>query len=241
MDSDLAKTIKQLYDEQVANDRRSIVIRQTTEAEGTSQSGTAGLLIPLDGMLIGVAEMKFKLVFNDGFAVGENSSAGTPSTTVIGNGANTYPTLQSWKNAFPVGSVVLADNAYGAQCWDYAAGFWKAQTGRTLSTGVLANGQPTGMVKHSYDWANVRAYNMGSEFDNVTSWNNVQPGDWLFFNNGTYGHVAMAVSSPNSSGQITVWDQNTTGIPYPAGGAAIAERTITSANFIGALRYKAWH
>lgn len=245
MDEELAKTVKRLYDEQVANDRRSVVIRQTTEAEGTANNGTAGLLIPLDGMLISVSELKFKLVFNDGFAVGANQSGGVPHVKVVDNGANTYPTLASWKAAYPPGSVVLADNAYGAQCWDYAAGFWKAQVGRTLSTGVWSNGESTGMVAHSYDWADVRAYNMGTTFQDMGStWTNIKAGDWLFWNTGTWGHVAMAVEDYQSShpDYIMVWNQNVDGLtPYPGGGTVLGETKGSRSGFIGALRYKPWH
>lgn len=245
MDSEIAKTVKQLYDEYKQNDRRSVYIRQTTEANAESQNGTAGLLIPLDGMMVSISELKFKLVFNDGFAVGTNQSGGAPHVKVVDNGANTYPTLASWKAAFPLGSVVLADNLYGAQCWDYAAGFWKAQVGRTLSTGVYANGESTGMVAHSYDWADVRAYNMGTTFQDMgNTWTNIKAGDWLFWDTGTWGHVAMAVEDYQSSHPeyIMVWNQNgASGVPYPAGGKNLAEDKGYRTGFIGALRYRPWH
>lgn len=224
---DMTKTVKALYDEMVANDRRSVVVRSVEEHSAQAYSGTAGLMLPLDGMLIGVAEMKFKLVFNEGFA--GDIPQGVPTGTSVGYGYQAFQTLTSWMTTFPLGSAVLADNAWGAQCWDYAAAFWKQQVGRTLST---AN---TGNVRAA--WENARAYNLGSEFEAITSWSNIKRGDWLFFGGSVTGHVAMAIESPTGN-SVKVWNQNWSGQAYPLGGKVLSEDTITNANFLGAMRYK---
>lgn len=214
--------------------RRATIVHSSGEEHyAESVNGEAVLFFPTDGLIMQISDYQFKLIINEGvvrntndFAIGQRESSGY----------NKYPTLQSWLQAYPEGAAIDQDGYYGAQCWDYAAAFWLAQTGRTLVTGGN-NG-----VKNA--WLLNASLNAGSEFEMITTWSQIRAGDWVVWTNAGTGHIAMAAASPSGT-TLQVYDQNSVGAPYATGGRAIARHTMNQndsyGTFVGAFRYKAWN
>lgn len=195
-----------------------------------SEGGTATVYLAHDNDMCFISDYKFKLVLGDGNSSSHGSNV--PVSADIIRGYNTWKSMSEFQAAYPIGTAVDVDGAYGAQCWDYASAFWWGQCNRGFATGGdNARGS----------WTAARDINAGTEFDLISSWQELMPGDWIVWGNGSFGHVAMAVSFP-SGGSITVWNQNgETGIPWPTGGKAISQDVCTSGGFLGAFRYRAWH
>lgn len=122
------------------------------------------------------------------------------------------------------------DGAYGSQCWDLADMFWQNYAGRNFST------CGTGMAKGSW---NCKEYNAGNEFELITNVYSIQPGDWLIFSMGKYGHVGMAMGTYNN-GYVSLLGQNQGGEPCADGGAAANIVNINLNSFIGAFRPKTY-
>lgn len=209
--------------------RKHTIVRTCGEEHSANGSGSATVWLTLDNDMAYISEMKFKLVF------GSPNSSTTPSAPSGSGqrpqqwGENTWPNMQSFLNAYPIGSYVDTDGYYGAQCWDYANAFWTGQVNRRLETG---NGQARGT------WT-LRAQNAGTEFSLVYDWNSIKAGDWIVWGGGTYGHIAMAASAPVGS-TVACYGENQGGAPVAVGGAAVNLTTLTQANFLGAFRYKNW-
>lgn len=222
-------TVQRLLESQ----RRATIVHVNGEEHSAdSVDGEATMFFPTDGLTMQTSLFQFKIIINNGIAQNTND-------WVIGQrvpaGYNTYPTLESWLNAFPEGAAIDQDGYWGATCWDYAAAFWYAQTGRTLVTGGN-NG-----VKNA--WLLNADVNAGSEFEKITDWSSIKAGDWVVWTNSGTGHIAMATASP-SGNTLQVMDQNSTGAPFSTGGRAIVKRTANRSDgygtFVGAFRYKAW-
>lgn len=211
--------------------RRAFNVRiNGEEHSGSSRNGVAQIHFPIDGQLMQVSELAFKLIINDGFVAGggDDSSACTNWKW----GLLTYPTYQSWLTRYPVGSQVNVDCTFGCQCVDYSSAFWRAQVNRNLVTG---NGYAWGI------WVN-RSTNAGDDFQLIYSWNSIQPGDWVVWGNNGTGHIAMAMSCPNpSTSQILFRNQNAIG---SGNGAPMTDNiygpTLGSNTFQGAFRFKNW-
>ena len=120
------------------------------------------------------------------------------------------------------------DNYYGFQCWDGAALLWQ-QIGRDLSTGG------TGAAKGC--WTHARDKNAGSDFDVVTSQNNLRRGDVIVFGGGQYGHIGF-VDRINGDGTINVLGQNQNG---GVNGSPFNVIRMSLGNFLGAFRFKRWN
>ena len=127
-----------------------------------------------------------------------------------------------------IGQCVDVDGAYGSQCYDLAALFWQNYTedGRTLST------CGTGAAKGTLNCVD---YNAGSDFTFITDPTQLQPGDWVVFTNGTYGHIGMAMGYYNN-GYITLLGTNQGGSSCSGGGSSANVINISLANFGGAFR-----
>ena len=124
------------------------------------------------------------------------------------------------------------DGAYGGQCWDYGDLFWQNYAGRRLST------CGTGAAKGT--WAGDCKYvNAGDDFELITDPAKLQPGDWVVFNNGTWGHIGMALGYTQGN-YIMLAGQNQGGAACSGGGAAVNVINISLGSFAGAFRPKAY-
>lgn len=160
-----------------------------------------------------------------------------PEGEECGRGA-AYPyvdtsTPQAFLNA-TLGGCYDVDGYFNEQCWDYAALFFLNYAGRTFYT------CGTGAAKGAFAdgcWQK----NAGNEFVFITNPAELQPGDIVGFNNGTFGHVGMATGYYNN-GYITLQGQNQGGGLCP--GSTMGARTniinISLRSFAGAFRPKTY-
>lgn len=213
------------------NQRRSTIVRKYGEEHDADFVGdTATFYLPVDTDMEYISELKIKLVLGTIGSGGSNaggSYAGAP------HGVNLYSSFEAWITAYPVGTAVNVDGAYGAQCWDYAAAFWYGQVNRLLQTG------PNHSAREC--WTVNRTTNAGSEFDLITDKTKIKAGDWIVFGGGNYGHIGMAAEDYKGINSIHLYGQNQGGQPMPQGGASINITVMSLENFLGAFRYKRWH
>lgn len=248
---DILKRLAALERNQNSGQRRAFNVRVNGEEHSaTSRNGTANILFPIDGQGMTFSECMFKLIFNDGI-----KGTPSPNENYCDNwekGHLLYPTLESWKARYPLGSGVNVDCAYGITCWDYACAFWWAQVHRTLSTGIeFSDGTTTpgkGMA-----WGTMtpvmRPINQAIEFEYISEWTRIQPGDWVVWGNYGTGHIAMAMScAPYEWSKITFWQQSGDG--SDAGKTVFSQemgKTVASGiagavnTFQGAYRLKNWY
>lgn len=160
-----------------------------------------------------------------------------PEGEECGRGA-AYPyvdtsTPQAFINA-TLGGCYNIDGYFDEQCWDYAALFFLNYAGHTFYTcgtraakGAIADGC----------WQK----NAGDKFEMVWDATQVQPGDIVVFNNGTFGHVGDAVGYYNN-GYIALAGQNQGGglCPGSTMGARVNIINISTKYFAGAFRPKAY-
>lgn len=124
------------------------------------------------------------------------------------------------------------DNYAGAQCWDLFDLFMQNYADRRAQT--CGTGAAKGMIADGC-WQK----NAGDEYEMIWNANDIQPGDWLIFTNGQYGHVGMAVGSVNN-GYVALLGQNQGGTPAIGGGSATNIVNISLKHFGGAFRPKAY-
>ena len=124
------------------------------------------------------------------------------------------------------------DGAYGGQCWDYGDLFWQNYAGRRLST--CGSGAAKGTIVDGC-WQT----NAGNDFTMIWDPTQLQPGDWVVFNNGTWGHIGMALGTYNN-GYISLAGQNQGGADCDGGGGAVNVINISLKNFAGAFRPNAY-
>lgn len=221
--------------------RKHSMVRVCGEEHSGSGTGEAQLWLTLDNDMAFISEMKFKLVFDTGVWSGSNDPTGSGSRTARW-GTNLYPTIDSFLDAFPIGSYITYDNGLGAQCYNYALVFWNGQCNRALTTND-GSGYMSGYACDLYRLAYARGINQGTEFDLVTRWEDVRRGDWCVWCNTSIGHIAMAKSSPVGNTLECYGQNQQNGEPViPVGkGFAINVAKMSSTGFQGAFRYKKWH
>ena len=224
--------------------RKHSVVRVCGEEHFCTGAGKATTWLTLDNDMAYVSEMKFKLVLGN-----PNSNAGgvlpdTPTGTgnrPVVHGNNTWPTMQAFLEAYPVGAWIDVGNGLGAQCYNYAWAFWWGQVNRNLTT--CEGGSPdycSGYARDLWKVLNARRINAGTEFDLIYNWSEIKPGDWVIWGNGQFGHVAMAADYPSGS-SCDFYGQNQGGAAVSNGGAAINVANLNSNGFLGAFRYKKWN
>ena len=81
--------------------------------------------------------------------------------------------------------------------------------------------------------------NAGSEFDTHWGAGGIQDGDWIVWENGQYGHIAMALG-PVHNGYVTVLGENQGGRTCEKGGAATNIINLSTNGIIGYYRPKAY-
>lgn len=221
------QTAKNAHDISVNNNKTgaSIVRVCGEEHSAISTGGRAMVFLAHDNDMCFISDYRFKLVFGDGSGY-TNPNAPIPMN--VPHGIRLYSSVDAFKAAYPIGSAIDTDLYYGAQCVDYASAFWWGMVDRNISCG---SDNARGI------WTEARAYNAGTEFTTSTDWSSIKPGDWIVWGTGTYGHIAMAVSTP-SGNNVIVWNQNNGGIPWPAGGAAVSQSTMSNSGFLGYFHYK---
>ena len=214
------------------NQRRSTIVRKYGEEHDSRFAGdTATFYLPVDTDMEYISELKIKLVLGDiNFA---SSMAGGTSMS-IPIGSVTYKKMSDWLKAIPLGSFVDTDGWFGAQCWDYANAFWRAQTGRTLQTGPNRSASDV--------WRNSRSVNAGNEFTLITAKKDIKKGDWIVTSESAtaIGHIALAAENYNGGDTLACYGQNQGGTPVPSGGAVVSYTTLNITPFVGAFRYKHW-
>ena len=138
-------------------------------------------------------------------------------------------TATEFKN-YTIGKCWNTDGYYGSQCWDLGDLFWQNYAGRNLNT------CGTGAAKGTW---NCRSKNAGKEFDLITDPKQLRLGDWVVFNNGTWGHIGMAMGNYNN-GYIALLGQNQGGSACAGGGSSANIINISLGSFAGAFRPKTY-
>lgn len=135
----------------------------------------------------------------------------------------------AYKNAV-LGKCIDLDGLYGAQCVDLFADFHYNYTGRWLST----NG--TGAAYGLWD---ARDYNAGDDYVLITDATQLQPGDWVIFSGGQYGHVGMSLGYYNN-GYVALLGENQGGSSCIGGGSSANIINMSLKTFRGAFRPKTY-
>lgn len=186
--------------------------------------------VKIDGETIQTVEA----VESDG-PVTETGESECPEGEECGRGA-AYPKLdvsspQAFANA-TLGQCINVDGYYGAQCWDSMSAFFYNYAGRILNT--CGTGAAKGTIADGC-WQK----NAGNEF--VMIWNprDIQAGDIAVYSTGQWGHIGMAMGGYNN-GYFALLGQNQGGRACPGGGAAGNIINLSTRDFIGAFRPKAY-
>lgn len=133
-----------------------------------------------------------------------------------------------------INKCIIYGNKFGAQCVSLARAFWWNYANRDVST--CGTGMAKGMM-------NCADQNAGNDFE--IHWKEdkllIQPGDWLVFDGGQYGHVGMALGGYNN-GYVTLLGENQGGhsCGQGVGGSATNIINISLKNLIGFYRPKAY-
>ena len=186
--------------------------------------------VKIDGETIQTVEA----VESDG-PVTETGENECPEGEECGRGA-AYPKLDvSSPQAFAnqtLGQCINVDGYYGAQCWDSMSAFFYNYAGRILNT--CGTGAAKGTIADGC-WQK----NAGNEF--VMIWNprDIQAGDIAVYSTGQWGHIGMAMGGYNN-GYFALLGQNQGGRACPGGGAAGNIINLSTRDFIGAFRPKAY-
>ena len=186
--------------------------------------------VKIDGETIQTVEA----VESDG-PVTETGENECPEGEECGRGA-AYPKLdvsspQAFANA-TLGQCIDVDGYYEAQCWDSMSAFFYNYAGRILNT--CGTGAAKGTIADGC-WQK----NAGNEF--VMIWNprDIQAGDIAVYSTGQWGHIGMAMGGYNN-GYFALLGQNQGGRACPGGGAAGNIINLSTRDFIGAFRPKAY-
>lgn len=216
------------------NQRRAFNVRiNGEEHSATSRNGIAQIYFPVDGQLMQVSQLAFKLIINDGVRAGGSTNPTNDPYKNWSYGLNTYKTYEEWLARYPVGSAVDVDSKYGCQCADYIAAFYAAQVNSFPTTGPLG---------YAYElWTVSRETNTrNGAFELIYNWKDIRPGDWVVWGTVGFGHVAMATSCAlTATNPVSFRDQN------GPQGMVIGQNTYGPTwndgnRFLGAFRYKGW-
>ena len=154
-------------------------------------------------------------------------------------------TYLAWKTAVN-GNGYDAYGYYGCQCWDLAAEFWW-NVGFPQGYPITQSG---GNGSAWMCWTYSREINKGDKFDLIYNLSDIKQGDVIVWDGtGSFpdGHIAFADEDYDGSGTIAVLGQNqgSGGTPppisHPNGGTTANVKRLSTANFLGAFRYKEWH
>lgn len=150
--------------------------------------------------------------------------------TKLDFGQGAYHDISSpdaYKNSV-IGQCIDMDGLFGGQCVDLHADFHYSYTGRWLST--CGTGAAYGLWDCRYE-------NAGEDYELIEDPTQLQPGDWVIFGGGQYGHVGMALGYYNN-GYIALLGENQGGAKCNGGGAAANIINMSLKTFRGAFRPK---
>lgn len=248
---DLSRQVAENTQDLNNGQRRAFNVRVNGEEHSAeSQAGTVNILFPVDGQLMQVSELAFKLIINDGVMSG-TGNPGNPCEN-WNYGEKTYATYTEWLQRYPVGSQIDVDCFAGCQCFDYAAAFWRAQVNRNLLTACpdeRAQGKWwAGKALGCWVSTCARTANLGTEFIAITDWNELQGGDWVVWGSydSTYtgpGHIAMATGRPSSDTSSTLpvlqqnGDSSNPNVGSPLNVGQLRREGGSYGDFLGAFRY----
>lgn len=133
----------------------------------------------------------------------------------------------AYKNSV-LGQCIDMDGVWGSQCVDLSADFHYEYTSRWLST--CGTGAAYGLWDCRYE-------NAGEDYELIEDPTELQPGDWVIFGGGQYGHVGMALGYYNN-GYIALLGENQGGAACNSGGAAANIINMSLKTFRGAFRPK---
>lgn len=232
MDTEAERIAIEVYRRLTENQRRAFNVRINGEEHAaTARDGVATIHFPIDGQLMEVSELAFKIIINDGL-----TSGGGASTNECDNwkyGVNLFPTYQSWLDRYPVGSRINVDCSFGCTCVDYASAFWRGQVNRSIITG---NGNAWGT------WVLQKDTNMQGGFVPVYQWHQIRKGDWVVWGTVGTGHIGMATSCATSdTSEVSFLEQSGDGTTSGSPVMANNHGPIMGSNkFLGAFRYMPW-
>lgn len=227
--------------------RRAINVRVNGEEHAAvSDQGDAYIYFPLDGQMMNISELAFKLIIGDGFSTATGDDTNPRTNWEYGD--NLYPTYQDWLARYPVGSRIDVDGMAGYQCVDYPAAFWAAKVGAWCVTSQNPSFQKwTASSMWSYPPAR-QANLFDGRFIEIPDWKDIQAGDWIIW--GSYdptytgvGHVAMATAKPinlEGASTVAVLQQNKLGnslIGSPVDTGNLLRAGGAYGDFLGAFRY----
>lgn len=210
-----------------SGEQKPVEITDQSEIENV-ESGQGE--VKVDGETIPTVEA----VESDG-PVTETGENECPEGEECGRGA-AYPKLDvSSPQAFAnqtLGVCLNVDGYFGSQCWDSMSAFFYNYAGRILNT--CGTGAAKGTIADGC-WQK----NAGNEF--VMIWNprDIQAGDIAVYSTGQWGHIGMAMGGYNN-GYFALLGQNQGGRACPGGGAAGNIINLSTRDFIGAFRPKAY-
>lgn len=203
---------------------------EITDGQDIEQIESGQGEIKVDGNTIPTVEA----VDSDG-PVAETDENECPEGEECGRGA-AYPKLNvSSPQAFAndtLGKCIDVDGHYGSQCWDSMSAFFYNYAGRILQT--CGTGAAKGTIADGC-WQK----NAGNEFVMIWDKTKIQAGDIAVYSTGQWGHIGMAMGNYNN-GYFTLLGQNQGGRACPGGGAAGNIINLSTRDFIGAFRPKAY-
>ncbi len=131
---------------------------------------------------------------------------------------------------YTLGGCYDTDFSFNEQCWDYGDLFWQNYAGRRLST--CGKGGAKNAIEDGC-WQ----INAGDSFEMVWDPTTLQYGDFVVFDNGTWGHLGMAVGKYNN-GYIALQGQNQGGTLCSGStmGGRVNVINISLKHFAGAFR-----
>lgn len=210
-----------------SGEQKPVEITDQSEIENV-ESGQGE--VKIDGETIQTVEA----VESDG-PVTETGENECPEGEECGRGA-AYPKLdvsspQAFANA-TLGQCINVDGYYGSQCWDSMSAFFYNYAGRILNT--CGTGAAKGTIADGC-WQK----NAGNEFAMIWNPRDIQAGDIAVYSTGQWGHIGMAMGGYNN-GYFALLGQNQGGRACPGGGAAGNIINLSTRDFIGAFRPKAY-
>lgn len=129
-----------------------------------------------------------------------------------------------------IGQCVIEGNIYGAQCVSLAQAFWTNYAGRGITD--CGTGAARGIWECKYQ-------NAGDDFEIVEGSQNLQPGDWVVFNSGTYGHIGMVYEKPTDK-YVPLYGENQGGKKCDEGGSQPNYIKLSDKTMLGAFRPKSY-
>lgn len=226
--------------------RKTIVVRQCgQELTAKANAGSAVCYLATDPEMAYIAQLRFKLIIGNPLAPRQEQPLFDPTgdwDLSPNHQVGKYKSIQEFYDVHIFKGVNM-DGAYGYACWDLADDFWVNQVGRPLVTNGGDDANYTRGVQNS--WLVTGLYNSGDgeDFAPITNWNEIQPGDWVFYQ-GTdkIGHVMMALTKSTGVAAPVIGISQNFRNPSVANGSLASQDTyypsMGNLSFLGAFRWR---